>query len=387
MDRNDGTDRRAMRRAFRCNALIAGALALVLVPHVASIAGLPPMPLRENRRLADLPSFPRTIADLKQMPRRLEAFIQDHFSLRTHLIAWANIARHWAGYSGSGRIIVGKDGWMFWYEPHQFSFHSGARTPVSEANVEAWLGEFERRSAWLRDRNARFYTLVTPYKPTIYPEKLPDFVPRAERTGLDVILAAAESRGIDRIIYPRDRLLEAKRTRQVYGTYETHWNHYGAYIGYEALMQRMSADMPDLTPVPFAETNLAALPQEQGLALMLGVGTGLEEGTYRTFRSTARHDVTYLEKARGASADRVIDTDVENGRTLLLIRDSFSHGMLPLLERHFSRIVTVHYYNGIFPMHLVEKYSPDAVVLQIIEPRAEAAMLPRKKRYWETSEN
>jgi alginate O-acetyltransferase complex protein AlgJ len=86
--------------------------------------------------------------------------------------------------------------------------------------------------------------------------------------------------------------------------------------------------------------------------------------------------VEFLTDTHDWTGDRVIDTG-SAGPVLMLTGDSFSNPWLPLLEASFSRIVVSHHQNGFFRPDLIQRFHPDAVLLEVIESGFRHAMPPR----------
>ncbi|MGK9518008.1 hypothetical protein O6467_24950, partial [Salmonella enterica subsp. enterica] len=76
---------------------------------------------------------------------------------------------------------------------------------------------------------------------------------------------------------------------------------------------------------------------------------------------------TFLSDNHSWVAPQVLHTEAKTGKTLLLLRDSFSTELLPLLKKHFDTIVMAHVQDGFFRTDLIEQFNPDAVAIVVIE--------------------
>src|SRR5580700_382880 len=102
---------------------------------------------RENRNLAKLPGWPRNFQDVKNFTGQAMVFYRDHFGFRNALIRAVALGKyHGLGPEVNDRIIVGKEGWLFYSKDEKF----------------------------LADRGIPFLVVIPPDKQTIYPEYLPD---------------------------------------------------------------------------------------------------------------------------------------------------------------------------------------------------------------------
>ena len=357
----------------RWTVLATLAAALVLVPHALNLAvGSIGPKLIENRTLAAWPSMPSSISGWKELPRKLESAAQDQFPLRASLVTLTNGIRYMLGYSTVGNVTVGREGWLFYSAQDIVSYHTGRRPPWSPVELDNWLNVFDERVRQLKAKNIEYIMLVAPRKPTIYPEKTR--FPAVVHRDVDVLIAAAKARGNNRIIYPRDALLEAKNDRQLFGAFDTHWNGYGAYVAYTALMTRLAEADPDLKPLPLTAFSSSTRHQGTGdLTQMLGIDHWVSHDLV-LFNNDYRTQFRYLGKRQHLIEPAIIETKAPSSKTLLLVRDSFSEALLPMLERHFRRIVLAHYGQGDFRQDLIDRYAPDVVILEMIETSARTAM-------------
>lgn len=76
---------------------------------------------------------------------------------------------------------------------------------------------------------------------------------------------------------------------------------------------------------------------------------------------------TFLTADTYWTAPQVLDTGEAGKPVLLLLRDSFSNEMLPLLYPHFSRIVLAHDQDGTWRPDLVDRFKPDLVIGETVE--------------------
>ncbi|MBQ3671008.1 MAG: hypothetical protein II921_05965, partial [Treponema sp.] len=127
--------------------------------------------------------------------------------------------------------FVGKDGWLFangdrllenWQKTNRYT----------EEELSYYCSKIVKMSTWCRKNGIHFIFYVAPNKYEIYGEFYP-FAPRpAGETLCEQIVARLKAEGVD-AIYPRDFLLEKKRTEPfpIYYERDTHWNKLGAYYG------------------------------------------------------------------------------------------------------------------------------------------------------------
>jgi alginate O-acetyltransferase complex protein AlgJ len=359
--------------------LIVFQVVMLTLPFAFGLLKLPPPGLIENRVLAVAHPFPANWADVSALPKVLDAYVQDNFPPRAYLISGVNYVRYRLGYSGSKRLVIGKRGWIYYNDGNHFDFHRGRR--VLPDDLTGWVTGIRQRVERLNATGARFYAIFPPVKPTIYPEFLPNWLaPRSPETEVDQLISAAHAAGLTQVIDLRPSLLAAKTEQKLYASFDTHWNAHGAYIGYRTLLDRMHEDMPDLSPVPFSEFQ-GSMPvlglQNRDLLLMIGIGDFEKVASVDALAVTETYDsIEYLSDGRNWTSPQIIHTSLANGRTLLLMRDSFSSKMLPYLERNFSTIIVTHVQDGFYRQDLIDRYQPDVVVLEVIETGTRFASNP-----------
>jgi hypothetical protein len=366
--------------ALACTLLVACGVLLAL-----GWSGAWRPTLDEKRALATRPALPRTLAQARAFPKAFDAYVHDRFPPRAQLIAGLNYLRYRLGYSGAPRVIVGRHGWLF-YDNDSHLGYPPASTPLTAIDLEVWLDVFQARERWLAQRGIAYAVLIVPAKESVYPANLPDWSRRArgkaDGSDQDAIRRKLHAAGIavasERdVIDLRPAFADAIRAGQtLYTAFDTHWNGYGAYLGYKALLQRLSPRFPELQARPlqaFPIDRHSGTPRD--LAFMLGIAA-LPNPDYAQFDSPPAPSparVRYLGPRRDWTQARVVTTGF-TGPRLLLTMDSFSNALLPFLVPHFSEIVIAHNQDGYFRQDLIARFHPDIVVLEVVESGARFAM-------------
>ena len=323
----------------------------------------------ENRAAAPWPAPPQTLAEANAAPRAVDAYLEDRFGFREPLIAlnrWMSDQLD-LGF-GESEAIVGKDGWLFLAKGGALDMVMG-RTPFRDGEASAWLDAAETLQKRAHDNGAVFAILIPPQKNTVYGDYLPDYVQRgAGASRYDILEEGARLRGLP-FANAKGVILSRKDKAQLYYRSDTHWTARGAYEGYGALMDALAREgvsAPRLGPdrVAFPEKefsgDLARMLGQQGRFKELAPGLSITEATPFTEQEI---DAFRFD----AFKTRIIETGVEGAPTLLLIGDSFSNGLIPLLRESFSRIVFTHHHLGSFDRAVLDEYPSDVVVLQIVE--------------------
>jgi hypothetical protein len=364
--------------------LVIGCCAVVITaligPKISSQAYV-----TENRVLAAMPEPPSSPVMLAKYFDQLDHYLRDQFPMRIQLITALNKARFQLGYSHSARILVGRDQWLFFDSGNHLEYYRGTRLlPGELADI---IQGAQQRAAQVKAAGGRYYIIFPPYKPGVYPEKLPAWFPTPpQRFEVDQIFDGLADKGFTQFVDIRPALLEAKEIAPVFSPRDTHWRAFGAYIGYRALMTRIAQDLPDLAPVDLQmferfEPIPPLVPRD--LEAMFGIGRMQYPKDSESYRSPIMpgRQIRYLTERTDWTSAHVLTTGYGGGRTALVLRDSFSLALVPFLERHFERIVLVHYEHDPndrkwFDPKLLEEYKPDVVIHEMQEMGARFAFIP-----------
>jgi hypothetical protein len=335
--------------------------------------------VQENRVLAAKPERPHGLSGFDAFRKQADAYVADHFPARPHLIGGLNRLRMLIGVSGSSRVIVGRDGWLFFDD----DTHLGAARadpPMSTLEIRNWLLNLAGRTEAVRARGAPYLVVSPPVKETIYPRRGPRWFhgPNPNRPAI-LLPRLAQASGAGEVLYLHPQVAAAtKAGEKTYSLHDTHWTGYGAYAGYVGLMNRLHAMGLTERPLPFSAfqrvPNIGKGPRD--LALMLGVSSfvDLDYPHFDTRPGLVTGQVSYLTAKQDWTAPQVIDTDKAGKPVLLMTRDSFSNELLPFLLPHFSRIVLAHNQDGFWRPDLIDRFKPDIVLLEVIEPGLRVGM-------------
>jgi alginate O-acetyltransferase complex protein AlgJ len=346
----------AGRRTW-CLATVAMFVAALCLPGLQSFSHLvPSVDLAENRRPAPAPSYdghPVTYA------RKWAAHFDAQFGLRDVLVRWDTLARRrLLGALPVSKLIAGSDGWIFYesekvHDGNTIADHRGL-SPYTTAQLDAIAATLLSRQRWCREHGAEYLLVVVPNKETIYPEFLPGSLRRSwGDTRLDQVVRrlGADQRGLLVDLRPALQAAKAACPLPLYNKGGTHWNGYGGYYGYRAIIGTASAYLPGLRAIDIEAFDVQVTPASDDDHWL-----GLPEN----------QRVQLVPKDGRLPAPRI-------GLKLLVIHDSFWEQLAPLFVLHFSQMTAVHVGSVRDGLHaLVEREQP-ALILQITAERYEDA--------------
>jgi hypothetical protein len=359
--------------------LLIGTLAVLMAAAWLAPRFVRPPDIQENRILAPKPDWPRRLQDIRAFRKAADAYVADHFPARPHLIGALNRLRMLAGVSGSSRVIVGRDGWLFFDD----DTHLGAARgdpPMSPPEMRDWLRTLAGRTEMLQARGILYLLVSPPSKETVYPQHAPWWFqgPSPRRPAILLPQLAREA-GAGEVLYLHPELAEAtRRSEKTFSRHDTHWTSYGAYAGYVGLMNRLHALGLTEAPRPLSDFQKRDLGRRgpRDLALMLGVSSfvDLDYPHFEEPPGMVSTRVSYLSAKQDWTGPQVIDTDQPGKPVLLMTRDSFSNELLPFLLPHFSRLILAHNQDGFWRPDLIERFMPDIVIMEVIEPGLRVAL-------------
>jgi hypothetical protein len=362
----------------------ATVLAVMAVIFIAVFYLLPFLPagkiqLAENRTLAEYPSMPQTAGDWFNFPGRFDKAAQDQFPGRAFLISRLNYLRYKLGYSGTAQLVEGKKGWLFMDGGSSLRIVRGVML-APEDQKQRWIDGYRQRAQRARQAGIPFILLIAPDKQTAYPENLPDALTAVSHTQTDIYLDLAREQGARDIVDVRDRLRAHNDASNYYTAWDTHWTGIGSYIAYTALMKHLKIKPHAPEDFDISHMNSPDRPPlgSRDLANMLGIGDYMEP----VFPLYVAKNPLYPTTDQQLRGDGPMGVHLSGtgyaGPTLVLVRDSFSDALIPLLKPHFSKIMFLHIDTGFPTMAELKKYRPAFIVMEVSERNLGNAMWPLK---------
>lgn len=369
--------RRSAGAASTYSALLSAVfVAAIMVPLAGLLVGGDD-PGKEKRRLAPLPAPPASLEELRNLPEQLDAFISDHFGLRRGLIRLqSHIMGRLFGKSTTQTVVIGREGWLFFGADQSVALYRNDR-PLAGEDLARWRDTLKRRQAWTAERGIPYLFVVAPDKHSIYPDLMPPELTKLRpQSQLDQLAEAMRPAPEVAFLDLRASLLKARAVAPVYLRTDTHWNAFGGYAGYRAIMEALARQVPGLPLVTLTREDFARVDIAGGdLAESLQSSAGDEDlrpkpgatslCAFTVTREEAPSwlgDGTWLYRSRCPTAPR----------KLMVIRDSFGEALLPYISQSFGEVVYV--FDPSLPdfarfQALVDRERPDLVIEERVERR------------------
>ena len=326
---------------------------LIAVLTVASMVN----PVREyseteNRALAQLPEFSweslfhnsiimkKPTDTEKSYTQKYEDFVTDQFVARDAWITLKTQVELLLGKKDSGGVYFGKDGYLF--EKHE----------LDAAQLEKNIGFLET----FLNANASKYNikvLIAPTASLTFANKLPAFAPVWDQ---DAMLDKIADLG--NFVDCRDVLSEHSDEYLYYRT-DHHWTTLGAYYAYTELCTSLGIEpyayedfnkrvlSDSFFGTLAAKINQESTPDElftlepNGVTVSVNYNNGMKitDSLYEESYLAKRDKYSTFLDGNQPIVD--ITTSTKNGKTLLMVKDSYSHCMVPMLTAHYERIVLI----------------------------------------------
>jgi len=266
---------------------------------------------------------------------------------------------------GHPAIVAGRDGMLFARADFAVEQICGA-AGLDEVSTRKIATAYEARFAWCALRDMRHFVFVVPDKIAAYADQLPTgLTASADRAALRIRSWLAP-RFLPFFLYPLDRLVEGRATRETYFRTDSGWSPYGAYLGYRELAEAME---PYLPLEPIAERALEIMPHR----LTGDLGVLLDPPPVESFDGVLTRRILpvrslLLNQASPLQVQvRIYENDDRNLPSLVIFHSPAADQLIgTFLAAHFSRIVAVGASGGFFP-DLILSEMPDVVVTELPE--------------------
>jgi hypothetical protein len=235
---------------------------LLAVPFTAQLMGFDGSGSNaENRMLAPAPGWPDTWTGWVALPRKMDAWLRDHFGFRVALVH-ANSRLRYALFhvAPTRQVLFGQGNRLFLSGPdesHPYSiitYLCGINVAQSDVTAAA-AGVRTLLQAAATDAPGALFVAV-PSAPVLYAEDLPEWLAHQCR-GPSTIERSLQRLGDDpalagRVIYPLRALLAAKQTGRVIPHYNFHWSGRGARA-VAAMLAEQVLGLPRGITIPVVE--------------------------------------------------------------------------------------------------------------------------------------
>ncbi len=320
----------------------------------------------ENRSLAQKPKLSLSSMISGDFMENFEDYIGDQFYARSFLVSMKAETEKLSGKTENNGVFFGKDDYLIGKLTDD--------TTVSEANLLA-IKTFAASLG--QDYHIEFF--LCPTAANVLKDKLPRFGYDDCQNQLFEEATKQLKNSTVQFIDPREEYKKAQKTnRQLYYRTDHHYTSFGAYIGYTAYCR--ANDIRPLSESDFRITQVtdSFYGSQWTKASLFGAKPDTIECYDRDGltchvkivdgENVIQNDSLYFEKylsvkdkysyfVDGVHPLYEIHTNVKNGKSVLILKDSYAHSALPFLANHYENIymIDLRYYNGNVANYLKEK--------------------------------
>lgn len=338
-----------------------------------------PVDNSENRKLATKPEF--TFENLKTFPIKYEKYYTDHLPFRGILrTAYAKLNYDCFNDPSSNRVLIGKnDGskettWLFFKNDNDNNDNevkdAQGKIDFSKEKKEKYYNNMIEQTKLCSDNNIQLFYTICPDKANIYKDKLPDNVKiYNENSRTDKLVDWLNSeKNLTNLIYPRNELKKARENYNTYCRQDTHWNNYGAFIEFCAIMKKIEPNNNiDFENVEAKKGKLELANED--LTKITGIKNVFKDENYNVkYLEDKKFSKIVLNKEVQDSNYYTIITQNDNpiiNKTIMIIGDSYRSAMIQYFAKTYKTCISIHRYK--YKPQMVRKYKPDIIVLENIE--------------------
>lgn len=309
----------------------------------------------ENKKLSEWPVFITEDNYLNMnFLDQAGTWFTEHFAFRQELVdADSRLRGDVFQVSSVDSVILGKNGWLY-YEATLDDFqHKNSISNRMLFNIAHNLSLMQEYSELL---GKKFVFTIAPNKNSLYGENMPD---RYQFTYTDLSDADRITRWLEKegVNYVNLYDLFEAADETLYYERDSHWNHKGAVMVYDALMDAAEKEHEDYDSLGYETIS----DYYGDLNLMLFPTNAVPEKDYRY------HKEFSWEYVMGTDVtDQLVQTFCSEGEgNLLMYRDSFGNTLMPYFAQTFSNAV----FSQVVPYQMTDLVtaSPDIVILEKVE--------------------
>jgi alginate O-acetyltransferase complex protein AlgJ len=272
-------------------------------------------------------------------------------------------------------VVEGKDGWLYLIPDYDILNYTNASIPTAQ-HVEWLMNRFSSLTSIFQKRGIKFTIMTWPTKYSLYPENFPNTLVKVNsETAIEEY--DRELTGNPNFDYrtPLKILTAGKQSQAVYSKAadRSHWNQFGAFLGYTALMQQARDHLPGLKIL--TEENFTITPVMKITSLPWGFTTREEDTQYDIkggFHAVS--DLSFFDTFSFSSNDPwrsynyYKNTDSSLPKAIIVGDSYIWLFLLPDISESFSELVFIHFMDMNALDSIIEIIKPDIVIMAGLGP-------------------
>ena len=305
----------------------------------------------ENRVLATFPKLTvSSLADGSFM-KNFETYLTDQFPFRDSIISAKTVVDRILGKNEENGVYIGKEGYLF-----------DSQTPYNSTKVKE-IGQAVRKFASTHETFETAFVLA-PNSSYVYSDYLPEYLEMPSQKAQ--LKSARKEIKTENIFWPSVAAIFEKNAQKTQLYYKTdhHWTTRGAYLifrelclqwGFESSIKDIDekfsfyqvsdsfeGTLASTSGVHDTTDNIEICVPEESEGTYVAHFESSGEKTASVFFGDKLEEKNQYEVFLGGNYDKVIiSTVAPEGRSLLIVKDSYANCLIPMLTPYFSKIVVI----------------------------------------------
>jgi len=346
------------KKDIKYTILIALFLAMLILPNLIMLTSLENNKNNEQIKFKDFPEL--NLKEPIKFIKDFKNYYTDNYGLKTTSVS------NYIDFKSKilkenpipNRAFLGKNGWYF------LGNHDNNVLNNAFGNDDFLNGELTRITknidniiTYLSSKSIKFYLVIPPDKNRIYPENLP-YTLNQNKTKLEILKEHLKKELNFEIIDLTDVYLTNKKNDLFYLKTDTHWNQYGAFLGYKETINVLSKAF-DVSSQPISSYKLEEEIVDNGDLINM-INLKIEEKAI-TLNDKTKTDV--ITKTQTYKYKHFINPN--KSLKLLMHHDSFANAWIRFFNESFGESIYLRGY--VLDKGLIEKEKPDIIIFEIVE--------------------
>ena len=323
----------------------------------------------ENRALAEPPSF--SFVEYRTFSERFETWFNDYLPFKDQLTnLHSRINLRLFQVSPTNRVIVGKDGWLFYNsaptgDGDELSDYIGAILYTPE-ELDILTQNVIQMQQDMDERSIDFYIFIPSNKSSIYGEKMPSYFHKASKISRTEQLINHLRENTDvKIVFPQEKLVEESKNNQLYRKYDSHWNELGAIVATNELLLAMGKD---LHPIDEINSSVIAMENNGDLTGLMNMDSMYYDDPVYDI-SGYLPQITLTQQTIESSVPKFpideFNSNSSDSRSVVVLGDSYRDATESTFPKNFQ--TCTYMVREAWEESFYDKYQPDIIVLEIVE--------------------
>lgn len=356
--------------------LILTFLIVLALPFMVQVSGIE-RDFFERKKIVINNSPNIDYTNIQKTLKEFKSYYSANFGMKTTLFeAYKNFTQKFFNDDPlPSKVITGKNDWLFLGDSDSNAMmESLGFLNFTNRELKQISTKIESRREWLASKNIKYYICAAPSKHTLYREQLP-FTPfKVNDSKLKTLRKHLKNEINFDIIDLNEALIQKKDSINLFFKQDTHWNHYGAFLGYIKIMDVIQKDFKIVKKnrINIEEVEFDSISNKvRDLNVLLNNMNIYEEGVVLKIkeRKNAIKDNPkdlppyYIKNKFIFNYERYINPSKE--LKIIIFRDSFSTLLKDYISETFGESVFI--WNQSFNKEIIDKEKPDIVLFEFGE--------------------